>query len=96
MSKSTAPTRLREQKPPPMVRLIFPKGQKLQPDGFSDLGVGKEVTVTIRGTVRELSDQPNREWDAGKETAIEMAACEFSLPGAATMADAIEKSRRRV
>ena len=93
---SKQPTVERAAKTPPMVRFSFPKAGKLHPAGFDGLGVGGEVMITIRGTVRELADYPNREWDPGRDVTVEMTECSFGQTGPATMADAIEKSRRRV
>ena len=87
-----------EKKPKPkaMIHLSFPKRGKVQPDGFADLSVGQQVAVTIRGTVREMSDYPDREWEPGKDCSIEMTGCAFARVGGGSLADALEKGQRRV
>jgi hypothetical protein len=52
--------------------------------------------VTIRGTVRQLADYPEREWDPGKDVAIEMTSCTFAGEGGSSLASALEKGARRL
>ena len=56
MIKETVPMATnRRNKRPPTMRLEFPKGGRVQPEGFDALSVDQQVTVTLTGTVRELS-----------------------------------------
>ena len=87
---------IKQPKPRSMIRLEFPKSGKVQPDGFDELTVGQEVTVTLRGTVRELANDPNREWDPGKSCSVEIKGCAFAGVGGGSLADALEKGQRRV
>jgi len=86
----------RRNKRPPTMRLEFPKGGRVQPEGFDALSVDQQVTVTLTGTVRELSNYPNREWDPGREVCLELSGCHFAPDGSGSLADAIEKGQRRV
>jgi hypothetical protein len=84
------------KKPKPMLRLSFPKSSRVQPEGFDGLKVSQTVTVTITGTVCELSDYPDREWEPGKDVAMQMTGCTFAADGPSSLADALEKGARRV
>jgi hypothetical protein len=95
-NKEAVPMPIKTPKPKPMLRLEFPKGGKVQPEGFKDLSVGQQVSVTIRGTVRQLADYPEREWDPGKDVAIEMTSCTFAGEGGSSLASALEKGARRL
>ena len=69
----------KEPIPPADIRLSFPKKGKVQPSGWTGLGMDDEIVVTIRGKIKSLSDNSQDDWPtAGKEIRIEIGSCAFS------------------
>lgn len=80
---SEAPQMSKAEKPkpdPPNLRLFFPKEGKVQPKGFSSAVIDKEVTVLVKGTVKEIADSAER-WDPGKRFVLHISSCTINGPG---------------
>ena len=83
----------KEIKDPPSISMRFPKGGKVQPGGFKELGVDEEVTVILKGKVKRL-EHDSEEWNPGKHVTIQPTSCEFQKPAReVTLDDALKASR---
>lgn len=75
----------------------FREKGKVQPAGYKGLGIDQDVTVTVKGKVKQLGSS----WDNGAQFTIEIASCEISVPASAnvSLASAIDeagKARKKV
>jgi len=75
----------------------FREKGKVQPKGYSGLGIDQEVTVTIKGKVKQIGSS----WDNGATFTVEIESCEISVPasGAVSLSAAIDeagKNRKKV
>lgn len=55
---------------PATANFHFPKKAKAQPNGFNDLNVKDEVTITVKGKIKSLSFDDNEEDWGGKDIRI--------------------------
>lgn len=78
----------------PEARIEIPN-KKQAPDGFENIGLGKEVSLTIKGKVRSLSVN---EWDGGSmNMCLEILSMDVDLGDKkVALGDAIEGAKRRM
>lgn len=89
-----AATKMPKEKPQASVRI--PKGSKVKPQGFSELGPDKEVTVVLKGTVTGWDDN-SEIWDLGKSFRMNLSSCRIEGPGVkVSLNDAVKSARRKV
>lgn len=67
---------MKQPKEKPRVRLEFPKDGKVQPKGFDGVGVNDQVTVVLKGTIKEVSENAES-WNPGKQMLLHVTACEI-------------------
>ncbi len=94
MSKGSMPAITQD---PVTVDFHFREKGKVQPTGYEGLGIDQEVTVTVKGKVKQLGSS----WDKGPHFTVEPTSCEISVPATqnASLSSAIEeagKARKKV
>lgn len=75
----------------------FREKGKVQPKGYAGLGIDQEITVTIKGKVKQIGSS----WDNGATFTVEIASCEISVPASAAVSlaaavDEAGKNRKKV
>ena len=74
----------------------FPKADKVQPKGWSNVQAGTEITIITKGRVKEVRDTPNGEWNPGKRIEMELKSCEIiGKEKKITLEDAIKASKKK-
>jgi len=66
------------KKEPPEVNFHFPKGAKVQPKGFSKLGMNRKVILILEGTTTSISIVDN-EWEQGRSLTVKLSKCDITL-----------------
>jgi hypothetical protein len=88
------PVSLSEEHREPSRVIIYLNKEEQAVEGLADIGLGKEVTVTIKGTVKSLD---NREWMDGVDITITPSAVQISADDKViTLDDAIAGAQRTV
>lgn len=83
-------------KEPPVMSLNFPKDGKVQPSGFSGLGVDEDITIVIKGKVVRIEENADQ-WDPGKNLRVKISKCDIHGPEKkVTLDDAIVKSKTKL
>lgn len=75
----------------------FREKGKVQPTGYKGLGIDDEVTITIKGKVKQIGSS----WEKGPTFTVEIASCEILVPAETnvSLANAVEeagKTRKKV
>jgi hypothetical protein len=75
----------------------FREKGKVQPKGYAGLGIDVDVTVTIKGKVKQIGSS----WNDGANFTVEIGSCEITVPaeGNISLSSAVEeanKSRKKV
>ena len=73
---SKAKTIMERDDEPTIAHFNFRDKGKVQPKGYIGLGIDQEVTVTIKGKVKQIGSS----WDSGAQFSVEIADCEISVP----------------
>lgn len=67
-----------------------------EPEGFRDLDIGEEVTVTLEGKVRTITKTDGPEPYASSSFTVKRSSMEIRrADGRATLNDALEKTKER-
>ena len=82
---------------PTTANFHFREKGKVQPKGYTGLGIDDDVTVTIKGKVKQIGSL----WNDGANFTIEIVSCEIMVPaeGNISLSSAVEeanKSRKKV
>jgi hypothetical protein len=97
MSKSNAAIASPRNDEPVTAQFNFREKGKVQPKGYKGLTIDADVTVTVKGKVKQIGSS----WDNGATFTIEVAACEIEQPASAPVSlgsalDAADSKRKRV
>ena len=87
---------MKRKQQPARVNLSFPDGQKVQPDGFKQIGVGETVKLIVTAKIKSISANAE-EWDPGKNISGEIKKIEIDAPAEATsMSQAIADTAAKI
>lgn len=75
MTPTTGVVMEKKQKPRSEADLRFESDAKVQPQGFNNLEIDQDVTITITGKVKSLSSYAYREGDGSKSLSVELKSC---------------------
>lgn len=75
MAQMTSPSIEKKPKPRSEADLRFESDAKVQPQGFNNLEIDQEITITITGKVKSLSSYAYREGDGSKSLSVELKSC---------------------
>lgn len=97
MSKGNQTARIAAFEEPLTVDFHFREKGKIQPTGYEGLGIDQEVTVTVKGKVKQIGSS----YDKGPRFTIEPSACEITVaaskPGSlSTAVEDAAKTRKKV